>query len=133
METTQNTSNNNAGCLVVMGIVIALFVALLSTCGGGGSSSSSSKSRSAECHICGRTYTDSSNVRSIRNTNMCNKCYRDYLTLQEMQNSVGNMIPLFSSRNQAAYTSTFLLLPSKLHRILLIAEPRADVLAYGLA
>lgn len=37
------------------------------------------------CRVCGRTFNNtSSNASSIRKTNMCNQCYKNYNTAQDM-------------------------------------------------
>ncbi len=44
-------------------------------------STSSHYSRSSNndtCHVCGRTFTDSGNTKSIARTNMCKNCYSNY-------------------------------------------------------
>lgn len=38
-----------------------------------------------KCQVCGRTFDNtSSNASSIRKTNMCNQCYKNYNTAQDM-------------------------------------------------
>lgn len=87
-------SNNGGsiGCAFFLILFIVLMIALISN-DGGGKGNSPSSTRSARCHICERTFTDAENVRSIRNTNMCTRCYSNYRTLQDMNDSLGNKIP----------------------------------------
>lgn len=42
------------------------------------SSSSSSSKNSSRCKVCGRSFTDDENKKSIRHTNMCVNCYNNY-------------------------------------------------------
>lgn len=58
-------------------IVLALIIAAFSS-GGSSSSRSSSSSNSLTCRVCGRSFSDDSNKRSIRLNNMCNNCYKNF-------------------------------------------------------
>lgn len=54
---------------------MAIFLVSLASGGpGGGSGSGGSKT----CPVCGRTFSDSSNISSIRRRNMCSSCYSNY-------------------------------------------------------
>ena len=82
-EMDKNTTNQSTdgdtkkGCLYVVLVIIAFAVMVIS-----GSSGSSSSSK--ECPICSREFSDSSNRKSIRKTNMCTRCYNNYKTANEM-------------------------------------------------
>ena len=61
------------GILVLAFIIFCVSMAFLSD-----SSGSSSSSDSLTCKVCGRSFSDSANKKSIRSTNMCSNCYRNY-------------------------------------------------------
>lgn len=55
---------------ILLTILIVVVAYLCSGCSAGGSSRT--------CRSCGRSFTDSSNVSSIKKTNMCTNCYGNY-------------------------------------------------------
>ena len=61
----------------VVFIAVIVLIALIASCTGSGSGSSGS-SNSRRCKSCGRTFTDSSNTRSIARTGMCSNCYNNF-------------------------------------------------------
>lgn len=56
---------------ILLTILIVVVAYLCSGCSAGGGSSRT-------CRSCGRSFTDSSNVSSIKKTNMCTNCYGNY-------------------------------------------------------
>ena len=62
--------------LILCTIIAACFgmAIIASVISGGGSSGSGSRT----CGSCGRSFSDSANVSSIKRTNMCSNCYHNY-------------------------------------------------------
>lgn len=78
-----NQKSGNSGCSIAIAIVVILFlIYALGSCSGGGSSSSS---KSAKCQVCGKTFTNRDDRKSIAYTNMCEKCYHNYKYSQDMK------------------------------------------------
>ena len=62
---------------------VVLFIILLSVGGKSNSKKNYSYNRDTKvmtykCQVCNRTFTDSDNKSSIRSTNMCENCYKNY-------------------------------------------------------
>ena len=57
--------------------VIALSMCLLTSCSSG-TPTTASTTYSLTCKSCGREFSDSTNKKSIRSTNMCSNCYKNY-------------------------------------------------------
>lgn len=64
------------GGIIAAVIIVIIAIAVFSSPSGSGSSSSSS--RTETCQSCGRTFSDDSNMKNIRFTNMCNNCYKNF-------------------------------------------------------
>lgn len=56
-------------------IIVFWFFCVMSTDSG---SSSNSGDKGSTCAVCGRTFTDYENKKSIRRNNMCQNCYKNY-------------------------------------------------------
>ena len=63
--------------LIIFAIGLVILIIVMSSDGvfDGGSSSSLGSDR---CGVCNKTYSDSTNVKSIHRTNMCSKCNKNY-------------------------------------------------------
>ena len=74
--------NNSATSSIFISIgAVILGLLMFTQCGYGGTSSSSytsSQPESRSCKVCYREFTDSSNKKCIRETNMCKNCYYNY-------------------------------------------------------
>jgi protein-arginine kinase activator protein McsA len=79
-----NSSSGGMGSTIIGIILVLLILAALGSCTSGGSSSSSS-SKSSKCQVCGRTFTNKDDVRSIAYRNMCESCYSNYKYSQELK------------------------------------------------
>ena len=84
MGTNNQISSNkkNGGCGTWI-IAIMVFIGIISGLGAC-SNGSTIKSRSEECYVCGKTYTNKDDVHSIIMTNMCEPCYNNYKYTQDM-------------------------------------------------
>lgn len=83
-----NNNQKSSGCgtgLVFIGIaIIVVLVFALGSCSSGGSSSS----KSSKCQVCGRTFTNKADVKSIAYTNMCENCYKNYKYSQNLKDEL---------------------------------------------
>ena len=59
-------------------LIVVVIAGVLAFTAPNNASSSSTKSDSLTCRSCGRSFSDSANKKSIRSTNMCSNCYRNY-------------------------------------------------------
>lgn len=67
-----------SGSLIVLGMLTALLF-------GGSRSGGSSRT----CGSCGRSFSDSTNVSSIKRTNMCSNCYHNYQVAMDAKDKLG--------------------------------------------
>lgn len=73
--------------ILLIVVLLILVVLLIGTCSGGsGSSYTSGDTR--VCRVCNKTFSDSGNVKSIRRTNMCSRCYSNYSAMQGALNNI---------------------------------------------
>lgn len=61
---------------VIIAILLTILMVVVAYLCSGGSANGSSSSRT--CQSCGRSFTDSSNISSIKKTNMCKNCYGNF-------------------------------------------------------
>ena len=57
--------------IIITIVLVVLFLALLGNCAG-------ESSNVKTCKVCHRSFSDSSNKRSIALTNMCENCYANF-------------------------------------------------------
>ena len=74
MDSNNRKKKSHSGLMIIIGII--LVVGLLGSCMNKCGCSSSSKSET--CKVCHKTFTNKDDVKSIRWTDMCEKCYSDY-------------------------------------------------------
>jgi hypothetical protein len=77
-----NQKSGSGGSIAIVILIIIVLLYALGSCSGGSSSSSSG---SAKCQVCGKTFTNSSDRKSIAYTNMCERCYSNYKYSQDMK------------------------------------------------
>ena len=77
-----NQKSGSGGSIAIVILIIIVLLYALGSCSGGSSSSSSG---SAKCQVCGKTFTNRDDSKSIAYTNMCEKCYRNYKCSQDMK------------------------------------------------
>lgn len=77
-----NQTKSHTGIIAIAAIIIVL--ALFGACG---KKCNSSSGKSATCQVCHKTFTNSSDVSSIRWHNMCEKCYSNYKYTSELKES----------------------------------------------
>lgn len=80
-----NRKSGGGGLVAIAIVVIFILLCALGSCSGGSDSSSSG---SARCRVCGKTFTNSSDRKSIAYTNMCEKCYSNYKYSQDMKEAL---------------------------------------------
>lgn len=76
-----NGKSGSGGSVAIVIVVILILLYALGSCSGGSSSSSGS----AKCQVCGKTFTNSDDRKSIAYTNMCERCYSNYKYSQDMK------------------------------------------------
>lgn len=83
--------DNRKKSAILAVIVIVLLLSGLGSCLGGSDSdrSSGSSKKSKQCEVCYRTFTDSSNRKSIAYRNMCEKCYENFKWTKKALESIG--------------------------------------------
>lgn len=59
-------------------LFLAIILFVVSYASGGGSGGGSGSGSSKTCPVCGRSFSDTTNVSSIRRRNMCVNCYSNY-------------------------------------------------------
>ena len=66
--------------IIMLVCIVVILVSCVSICSSTSSSSggSSGGSSSSRCRSCGRSFSDHTNVMSIKKTGMCTNCYNNY-------------------------------------------------------
>ena len=84
-EITSNQKKNSTGCgtaliiIIVISIGIGIYAANVFKTPVSSYNSNSTYSNTVECKVCGRSFSkDSENAKSIKRTNMCSQCYKNY-------------------------------------------------------
>ncbi len=71
--------NKPSGCGIFLACIgLLLCVIIIIGAVSGGSSPAQTTPPSKTCQVCNRSFTDSANMQSIRLTNMCKNCYKNF-------------------------------------------------------
>ena len=74
-------SDKTLGIIIITIFIICFIIGLFNTPLFKGSS----EDETPECSSCGREYTNSDDVSSIRRTSMCEPCYENFKTTEKMR------------------------------------------------